>query len=93
MTYLILDNTFSVFPDHCKDDANWKGPYYIKFDHGTRRCFGLNDNSCRNSCYEYDNGFSYYVHYTELMRACPESCGLCIRGTKMVLFDIKHALN
>ena len=91
--FLTFDNTFLVFPWNCKDDENWRDPYYIKFGHGTRRCADLTYDSCRDSIKMYDNGSVYYDYYTELMRACPKSCGLCIRGRKMVLFEIKHALN
>ena len=77
ITYPTLANTFSVLPEHCKDDANWTDPYYIKWGHGTRRCVDLTYDSCRASVYKHTNGTRYYGHYTELMRACPKSCGLC----------------
>ena len=74
--FLYVTYYISVLPKPCKDDENWKDPYFIKGGLGTRRCADLTYDSCRNSIKFY-NGANYYGWYTELMRACPKSCGLC----------------
>ena len=77
ITFYTLYNTFLVLSEHCNDDENWKDPYYIESGLGTKRCVDLSYDSCRDSVKKYDNGSLYYDYYTELMRACPKSCGLC----------------
>ena len=73
----MLHDTLLVLSEPCNDDENWKDPYYIKGGHGTRRCIDLTYDSCRNSERRYDNGSIYIDYYTEVMSACPKSCGLC----------------
>ena len=75
--FFTLHDTRLVLSEPCNDDENWIDPNLIKAGVGTIRCVDLTYDLCRNSVVKNYDGSYYYDYYTEVMSACPKSCGLC----------------